>query len=57
VFGRRALMNNNTKFVVLVLVVLYFVAPDPFPSPIDDIIVVVMGMVIRKGLPDNSKKE
>lgn len=56
-FGRRALMNNNTKFVVLVLVVLYFVAPDPFPSPIDDIIVVVMGMVIRKGLPDNSKKE
>jgi len=50
-------MNNNTKFVVLVLVVLYFVAPDPFPGPIDDIIVVVMGMVIRKGLPDNSKKE
>lgn len=56
-FERRALMNNNTKFVVLVLVVLYFVAPDPFPGPIDDIIVVVMGMVIRKGLPDNSKKE
>lgn len=41
-------MNNAAKVVLLVLVILYVVSPvDACPGPIDDIIVVLLGLAAQ----------
>ena len=44
-------MNEFLKVVIVVLMVLYIVSPvDTAPGPIDDIVVLFMGLAVRKGL-------
>lgn len=42
-------MNNAAKAIVLILVLLYIISPlDLSPGPIDDIIVLLMGLGSQK---------
>lgn len=42
-------MNNAAKAIVLILVLLYVISPlDLSPGPIDDIIVLLMGLGSQK---------
>lgn len=42
-------MNNAAKAIVLILVLLYIISPlDLSPGPIDDIIVLIMGLGSQK---------
>ena len=44
-------MNNLLKGMIIVLMILYVVSPvDACPGPIDDIIVVLIGLASRKKL-------
>lgn len=44
-------MNGVLKGMLLVLMILYIVSPvDAYPGPIDDIIVLFIGLAARKGL-------
>lgn len=44
-------MNDVTKGMILVLMILYIVSPiDACPGPIDDFIVLLIGIAARKGL-------
>ena len=44
-------MNDMTKIILLVLIMLYVVSPiDLCPGPIDDLIVVLLGWAGQKGL-------
>lgn len=45
-------MNNSVlKGMILVVVILYIVSPiDACPGPIDDIIVLLLGLAARKGV-------
>ncbi len=44
-------MNDFMKGMILVLVILYVVSPiDVCPGPIDDLIVVLLGVAARKGI-------
>ena len=44
-------MNGIVKGMILVVVILYMVSPvDACPGPIDDIIVLMLGLAARKGL-------
>jgi len=46
-------MNDILKGMILVFVILYFISPiDACPGPVDDIIVVLMGMAARKRLSE-----
>lgn len=47
-------MKESMKFLILILVLLYFVSPDPVPGPIDDAIVLIMGLAVRNRLTDKS---
>ena len=48
---REVLMNGIVKGMILVVVILYMVSPvDACPGPIDDIIVLMLGLAARKGL-------
>ena len=47
-------MKESMKFLVLVFVLFYFVAPDPVPGPIDDAIIAIIGLTLRAKLTDNS---
>ena len=49
-------MKESMKFFILILVALYFVSPDPVPGPIDDAIIAIMGLALRKRLTDNSNE-
>lgn len=42
--------DRNLSLLVLILVILYAVSPDPCPGPVDDLIVLIMGFVARKKL-------
>ncbi|WP_432649211.1 hypothetical protein [Huintestinicola sp.] len=42
-------MNNVTKGIILILVLIYVISPlDVAPGPIDDIIVLLMGLGSQK---------
>lgn len=42
-------MNNAAKAIVLILILLYIISPlDLSPGPIDDIIVLLMGLGSQK---------
>ena len=44
-------MNDLMKGMILVLMILYIVSPlDVCPGPIDDLIVILIGMAAHKGL-------
>lgn len=44
-------MNGVAKGMILVLVLIYLVSPlDLAPGPIDDLIVLLMGLAARKGI-------
>ena len=43
-------MNSFGKFLITIFVILYVVSPvDACPGPIDDIIVILLGMALKKG--------
>lgn len=47
-------MDNNIKVILIALVVLYVASPLDFaPGPIDDILVVLLGMAAQKGIAAN----
>jgi len=42
-------MNDSSKLILTILVILYIVSPVDFcPGPIDDIIVLLLGLAARK---------
>ena len=42
-------MNNKTvKALIFIVVMIYIISPDFFPGPIDDLIVLLMGMAAQK---------
>lgn len=44
-------MGNTVKGMVLVLMIIYILSPiDACPGPIDDMIVLIIGMAARKGV-------
>lgn len=44
-------MNDFSKVMILVLMILYIVSPiDACPGPIDDLIVLFIGLAARKGM-------
>lgn len=44
-------MNNILKGIILVVMIIYIVSPiDACPGPIDDLIVLFIGMAARKGI-------
>lgn len=48
-------MNNFMKGLVVMAVLMYIVSPiDAVPGPIDDIIVIMLGLASRKKLADNN---
>ena len=47
-------MNNIMKGMILVLMVLYIVSPiDACPGPIDDLVVLFIGLAAQKNLSDS----
>ena len=47
-------MNNVMKGMILVLMVLYIVSPiDACPGPIDDLVVLFIGLAAQKNLSDS----
>ena len=43
-------MNSFGKFLMTIFIILYVVSPvDACPGPIDDIIVILLGMALKKG--------
>lgn len=48
-------MNNFMKGLVVMAVLMYIVSPiDAVPGPIDDIIVIMLGLASRKKLTDSN---
>lgn len=48
-------MNNFMKGLVVMAILMYIVSPiDACPGPIDDIIVLMLGLVSRKKLADGN---
>ena len=41
-------MDDSMKTIVLILVILYCVMPDPVPGPIDDIIIIMFGIAANE---------
>lgn len=47
-------MNDLMKGLVIIAILMYIVSPiDAVPGPIDDIIVLLLGLASRKQLADN----
>ncbi len=42
-------MSKFAKGVIFTLVILYVIAPDLFPGPIDDTVVVFLGLCVALG--------
>ncbi len=43
-------MNSFGKFLLTIFIILYVVSPiDACPGPIDDIIVILLGMALKRG--------
>ena len=46
-------MDDMTRFLILIFVIIYFISPvDACPGPIDDLIVMIMGMAARKRIKE-----
>ena len=46
----RVHMNNATKAIIIIVVLIYVISPvDAMPGPLDDIIVILMGLGAAKG--------
>ena len=46
-------MNNNSilKAMILVLMIVYIISPiDAYPGPLDDLVVLLIGVAARKGI-------
>ncbi len=44
-------MNDVSKGMILILMILYVLSPiDACPGPIDDLIVLIIGIAARKGM-------
>lgn len=42
-------MNNKTvKMLIFIFMLIYVVAPDLFPGPVDDLIVILLGIAAQK---------
>ena len=50
-------MNNKFKLLVLVALILYTIAPDPIPGPIDDVILWIVYAMNSKKLNMTFDKE
>lgn len=51
-------MNGVVKGMLLVLIILYVVSPIDFcPGPIDDIIVILLGVAAQKGIGKSKVEE
>ena len=49
VLDKEDSMNNKTiKVLIFIVMMIYVVSPDFFPGPIDDIIVLLLGMAAQK---------
>lgn len=49
-------MNNAVKGMILVLMILYIISPiDACPGPIDDVIVLLLGIAARKRLSEKEE--
>lgn len=49
-------MSNIAKGMLLVLIILYVVSPvDLCPGPVDDLIVLLIGIAAQKGISANSE--
>ncbi len=47
-------MNNLLKVLLTTLIIVYIISPvDLVPGPIDDVIVALAGLTMRKKLSDN----
>ena len=47
-------MNDFIKGLIIIVILMYIVSPiDAAPGPIDDIIVLLLGLESRKQLADN----
>ena len=45
------IMNDVSKGMILILMILYVLSPiDACPGPIDDLIVLIIGIAARKGM-------
>ncbi len=47
-------MNNSGKLLVLLFLILWIIAPDPIPGPIDDVIMAVIAVAESRGLKANN---
>ena len=48
-------MNGVVKGMLLVLVILYIISPvDACPGPVDDLIVLIIGLAARKKIGTNA---
>ncbi|MDE6435164.1 MAG: hypothetical protein K2L07_13150 [Lachnospiraceae bacterium] len=51
-------MSNILKGIILVVMIIYIVSPiDACPGPIDDLIVLFIGMAARKGIKERGSVE
>ena len=51
-------MNNLYKFAVTILMLLYIISPlDACPGPIDDILVIIIALALKKGGDKVSDKD
>ena len=51
-------MDGVAKGMLLVLIILYVVSPIDFcPGPIDDIIVILLGVAVQKGIGKSEVEE
>ena len=45
--SKKAKGSIIAKIITLLVVIVYCIIPDPFPGPIDDIIVAVLGVALQ----------
>lgn len=51
-------MGKAMKGMILILMILYIISPiDVCPGPIDDVLVLLMGLAARKSVAKNEDKE
>lgn len=47
---RRNTMNSNTRIVIAVLLIIWIIAPDIIPGPIDDVIALILTIMDIRGI-------
>lgn len=43
-------MNSNTRIVIAVLLIIWIIAPDIIPGPIDDVIALILTIMDIRGI-------